>query len=64
MPRPMPDLTDWLYTLSDDELRELISDVLPAIAAAAQAALGLGKRLQHGPGCPPGCCGAGVQQWR
>lgn len=18
----------------------------------------------HGPGCPPGCCGAGVRQWR
>jgi hypothetical protein len=61
----IPGLSEWLQQLSDDELRQFISRVLPAMDKAAHAEFGSRLRSrtsQHGTGCT--CCGAGVRQWR
>lgn len=63
----MPGFTEWLQQLTDDELRLFISRIVPAMDKAAHAEFGSRLRprtSQHGTGCPPGCCGAGVRQWR
>ncbi|MGW4525168.1 hypothetical protein [Amycolatopsis sp. NPDC004378] len=76
----IPGFTEWLETLTDDELRHFISRTLPEMNKAAQAEFGVRLELlrvaprpaptpapapvRHGTGCPPGCCGVGVRQWR
>lgn len=61
----IPGLSEWLQQLTDDQLRQFISRVLPAMDKAAHAEFGARIRppaQRHGTGCT--CCGAGVRQWR
>jgi hypothetical protein len=62
---------DALNERTDDELRDLLDRILPEVQAAAQDVLDARARARarstptvHGVRCPPGCCGAGVRQWR
>ena len=58
-PVPVETLRELIYTPDADlptKLDELTAAVFPPTSVPPTPT--------HGTGCPPGCCGAGVRQWR
>lgn len=57
---PVETLRDLIYTTDADlptKLDELKAEVFPPVPLSPEPP-------PHGTNCPPGCCGAGVRQWR